>query len=114
MRLGGFDSSLRCLHLCDRRQVVLIGVVDFLLRHRLLLCERGVAVGIELRAVLIRFGTAQIGTRLDQARLGLRELSVGLGKLAQGLIDGCLKRAGIDLKEHLVFPDEGALDVILP
>jgi hypothetical protein len=36
-------------------------------------------------------------------RLGLRELPVGLRKLALRLVDRGLKRARIDLEKHLAF-----------
>ena len=63
--------------------------------------------------MLRRFGTGEIGARLDQSRFSLRQLSIGLGKLAQGLIDGGLKGPRIDLEKQLAFLNEGALDVIL-
>ena len=63
--------------------------------------------------MLRRFGAVEIGARLDQSRFSLRQLSIGLGKLTQSLIDGRLKRPRIDLEKQLAFPNEGALGVIL-
>ena len=93
--------------------VGLRGVIEILLRDRLLLGERSVAILIQLRLALIRFGAGQLRLRLRPSRLGLGELRLGLRQLPLRLIDGRLERPGIDLKQQLALADEGAFGVVL-
>ena len=76
--LGSFYLRLRGLHLRFRgsylrflRLIGLHGVVQILLRDRLLLRQRNVSILIELRFLLIRLGARQLCLRLNQSRLAL-------------------------------------------
>jgi len=74
------STALRRLYLRDRRQIVLRGVVEVLLRDASPL----LAAYIYRRRAASDVVTLQrdkIRARLNQARLCLRQLSIGLGKL---------------------------------
>ncbi len=119
-RLGGFDCCRRGLNLrlcrfnlCGRHlhlgfggNIVLYRVVQILPRDRPLFGERRVAVLIKLSFALIGFGARQLSLRLLVLRLRLCQLAVRLGKLPPGLVRCCLKRARIDLEEHLTLFDK--------
>ena len=113
LRLGGFHLRFGRLKLRLGRDVVLRGIVEILLRDRLLLRERRVAIDVKLDSPLVglrhrnlRFRLSQLGARLFQLALGLRQLSFRLFQRR-------LERPGVDLKQQLAALDESALGVFL-
>ena len=88
-------------------------VIQILLRDGLLLCERSVAVHIELRPALIGFRHGDLGLGLRQLSLRLLHLPLRLRQLTFGLIQHGLKGPRIDLKQQLALLDESALFVRL-
>ena len=109
----GFHLRFGGLHLRLGREIVLRGVVQVLLRDGLLLRERNVAVHIQLRSHLIGFGHRHLRLRLSELRIGLRQLSGGAGQLPFRLIQHCLERPRIDLKQKLPLFHERAFGVFL-
>ena len=87
------------------------GVVEILLRDRLLLRERRVAIHIELSPALIGLRHRHLRFRLSQLRARLLQLALRLRELALRLVQRRLKRARIDLKQQLALSDEGAFGV---
>jgi hypothetical protein len=104
--LGRFDLRRRRLDLRLRREIVLHGVVKILLSDRVLLRERSVAVFVELRLALVRFGARQLRLGLLILRLGLCELAVRLRELPLRLIRCRLQRSRVDFEKELTLFDE--------
>ena len=75
--------------------------------------ERRIAVFVELRLTLVRFGARQLRFRLLKLRLSLRQLAVRLGELSPRLIRRGLKWTRIDLEKQLALPDERAFRIVL-
>ena len=62
-----------------------VGVVQVLLRNRLLLRQRNVALLVELRLALIRLGARELRLRLEQSGIGLQQAAPWPAPTAPGL-----------------------------
>ena len=61
----GIELSLIHIYLRGRGKIILRRVVQILLRHGLLFCERRVFLKVELRAVLVGLDTGELRLRLS-------------------------------------------------
>jgi hypothetical protein len=87
LRFGGFDTSFRGFDLGSGGDVIMHGVVEFLLGDRLLFCEGRVFVYVHLCSSPIRHRLGELGSSLHQLRVSLRQLPFGLCELSIRLIE---------------------------
>src|SRR4030095_10764116 len=112
-RLCGVTSGLGGRDFGSGGEIGLDGIIQFLLGDGIFLCQRGVAIHVELGLALIRVGPQDLRVSLRKLTISLSKLTFSFSQSRSGLIECRLERTRINLKQQLPFSDERAFRVML-